>query len=363
MFDNNNLDFSLDRKNKSETISIDDPRSILNSKTLLKSPSIYKPFKYPWAYDAWKLQQQMHWIPDEVPMADDIRDWKKNLTTAEQHLCTQIFRFFTQADVEVNDCYMTKYSNIFKPVEVKMMLAAFANIETIHVAAYSHLIDTLSMPEEIYAEFLQFKEMRDKYDYLHSFNVDSIKDIALTLGVYSAFVEGMQLFASFAILLNFQRFGKMKGMGQIITWSIRDETLHTNNMCQLFRALINENTDIWTSSFRAELYQACDKAVYFEDMFIDLSFNMGGIQGLTADEVKKYIRYIADRRLNQLMLKPKYLVEENPLPWVDYSLNGLELANFFENRSTEYARAASTGTWEEAFIIHDKKDGELPLEI
>jgi len=178
-------------------------------------------------------------------------------------LCTQIFRFFTQADVEVQDCYITKYYNIFKPVEIKMMLSAFANIETVHIAGYAYLVDTLGMPEEIYEDFLKYKEMLDKYNYLHSFNVDTLEDTAITLGVYSAFVEGMQLFASFAILLNFQRFGKMKGMGQIITWSIRDETLHTLSMCALFRTLIEENPKIWTKKFRDKLYESCEKAVYF----------------------------------------------------------------------------------------------------
>lgn len=331
-------------------------RPVTKEKTLLDSPSIYKPFKYTWAYLAWQTQQRMHWLPEEVNLSYDLIDWRNNLTDSERNLCTQIFRFFTQADVEVQGCYVTKYAPVFQPVEVRMMLSAFSNIETIHIAAYAYLVDTLGMPEEIYEEFLDYKEMRDKYDYLHSFNTDSVEDIAITLGVYSAFVEGMQLFASFAILLNFQRFGKMKGMGQIITWSIRDETLHSESMCMLFRTLISENPHIWTRELREKLYQACDKAVYFEDMFIDLAFSVGDIEGLTAEEVKQYIRYIADRRLEQIMLKPKFLIKKNPLEWVDEA-NALELANFFENRSTEYTRAASIGTWEEAFAIHDE-DGK-----
>ena len=318
--------------------------------SLLSSSTAYKPFAYPWAYEAWKIQQQIHWIPDEVPMADDIKDWNSKLTPAEKQLCTQIFRFFTQADIEVNNCYMTKYSQVFQPTEVKMMLAAFANMETIHIAGYSHLIDTLGMPEGIYEEFLQYKAMRDKYDYLHKFGVESKADIAKTLAVFGAFTEGVQLFSTFAILLNFTRFNKMKGMGQIITWSVRDETLHTNSIIKLFRTFVEENPEIWTEQLRGEIYEACATIVHFEDAFIDLAFGLvNEVEGLTSKDLKFYVRYIADHRIRQLGLKPIYLVEKNPLPWLDEILNGVEHANFFESRVTEYSKAATEGTWDDVF--------------
>ena len=193
---------------------------------LLTENPVYKPFRYPWAYEAWLTQQRVHWLPEEVPLADDVKDWHRNLSAAERNLLSQIFRFFTQADVEVNNCYMKHYARVFKPTEVLMMLSAFSNIETVHIAAYSHLLDTIGMPELEYQAFLKYKEMKDKFDYMQSFTVDSKFEIAKTLAAFGAFTEGLQLFASFAILLNFPRFGKMKGMGQIISWSVRDETLH-----------------------------------------------------------------------------------------------------------------------------------------
>jgi ribonucleoside-diphosphate reductase beta chain len=192
--------------------------------SLLDSDPIYKPFRYPWAYDAWLTQQRIHWLPEEVPLADDVKDWRTRLTAPERNLLTHIFRFFTQADVEVNNCYMQHYSRVFKPTEVKMMLAAFSNMETVHIAAYSHLLDTIGMPESEYHAFLKYQAMKDKYDYMHKWGVETPADIARTLAVFGAFTEGLQLFASFAILLNFPRFNKMKGMGQIVTWSVRDET-------------------------------------------------------------------------------------------------------------------------------------------
>ena len=316
---------------------------------LLKERHVYKPFLYPWCYEAWLTQQRIHWLPEEVPLAEDVRDWRKNLTPAEKNLVTQIFRFFTQADVEVNNCYMKQYSQVFGPVEVNMMLSAFSNIETIHIAAYSHLLDTIGMPETEYSAFMEYKEMKDKYDYMQGANMSSRRDIAKTMAMFGAFTEGLQLFASFAILMNFPRFNKMKGMGQIVTWSVRDETLHCLSMIKLFNAFINENKDIWDDELKGEIRECCATIVSHEDAFINLAFEMGPIEGTSADEIKQYIRYIADRRLQQLNLEPMYNIEKNPLPWMDQMLNGAEHTNFFENRATEYAKASTQGSWEEVF--------------
>ena len=316
---------------------------------LLTENPVYKPFRYPWAYDAWLMQQRVHWLPEEVPLADDVKDWHRNLSAPERNLLTQIFRFFTQADVEVNNCYMKHYSQVFKPTEVLMMLSAFSNIETVHIAAYSHLLDTVGMPELEYQAFLRYKEMKNKFDYMQSFKVDNRAAIAHTLAAFGAFTEGLQLFASFAILLNFPRFGKMKGMGQIISWSVRDETLHCLSIIRLFRTFIQENPDIWTEEFRRQLYLTCATIVDHEDEFIDLAFELGPVEGLDAAQVKSYIRFIADRRLTQLGLQPLFHVEKNPLPWLDEMLNAVEHANFFENRATEYSKASTIGSWEEAF--------------
>jgi len=256
---------------------------------------------------------------------------------------------------------MKHYSKVFKPTEVQMMLAAFSNIETVHIDAYSHLLDTVGMPEVEYQAFMKYKEMKDKYDYMQEFNVDSKENIAKTLAVFGGFTEGLQLFASFAMLLNFQRFGKMKGMCQIVAWSVRDETLHTNSIIKLFRTFVQENPEIWTPKLQKELAESCQTIVEHEDAFIDLAFEFdGAVEGMTAEDVKLYIRFIADRRLNQLGLESVYHIERNPLPWLDELLGAPEHTNFFENRVTEYAKAATKGTWDEAFAyavdLMDKKD-------
>jgi len=318
--------------------------------SLLDAKPIYKPFHYPWAYDAWLMQQRIHWLPEEVPLADDVKDWKTKLTADEKGLLMHIFRFFTQSDIEVNNCYMKHYSAVFKPTEVQMMLGAFSNMETIHIAAYSHLLDTLGIPEEEYSAFMKYKEMKDKYDYMQTFGTKDNQGIARTLAAFGAFTEGLQLFASFAILLNFQRFGKMRGMGQIVAWSARDETLHTLSVIRLFKTFIKENHEVDNDELKRDIYKICETIVTHEDAFIDLAFGVSDIQGLTAEEVKRYIRFIGNRRLMQLGYEPIYHgVEKNPLPWMDEILNGVEHTNFFENRVTEYTKAATTGSWDEAF--------------
>ncbi|WP_426265913.1 ribonucleotide-diphosphate reductase subunit beta [Sphingomonas sp. LHG3443-2] len=321
---------------------------------LLQANKAYKPFEYPWAFEFWKRQQQIHWMPEEVPLGEDCRDWAQKLTPHERNLLTQIFRFFTQADVEVQDCYHDKYGSVFKPTEIKMMLTAFSNMETVHIAAYSHLLDTIGMPESEYSAFLQYKEMKDKHDYLNTFGVDTDADIAKTLAMFGAFTEGLQLFASFAMLMNFPRFNKMKGMGQIVSWSVRDESLHCEGIIKLFHAFVKER-DCLTADVKDSIIDQCQKTVRLEDAFIDLAFEQGPVEGMTPKSIKKYIRYIADWRLGQLGFQPIYMIDEHPLPWLAPLLNGVEHANFFEQRATEYSKAATKGNWNEVWDNFDRR--------
>ena len=287
----------------------------------------------------------MHWLPSEVPLHEDIRDWNERLTKEEKNLINQILKFFTQGDVDIAKAYLDSYIPKFKPPEVRMMLSSFATSEANHAHAYSLLNDTLGEPALLdFKAFQEYKEMADKHTYLFKDKGEGVEGLVRDIACFSAFGEGLQLFASFVMLLNFQRYGRMKGMCQIVTWSIRDETHHVESMIKLFKTLIKENPKIWKDKFKKTIYQTARDMVELEDKFIDLAFEMGGIRGLTSDEVKKYIRYIADRRLLQLSLKPNYGVKDNPLGWLDWVLNGVEHANFFENRATEYNKGATTGT-------------------
>ena len=315
---------------------------------LLHERSYFKPFNYPWAYDAWLKHEQSHWLHTEVPMIEDVNDWKKRLTDGEKHFLTNIFRFFTQGDIDVAGGYVKNYLPYFPQPEIRMMLMGFAAREALHVAAYSHLIETLGMPESTYQEFLEYDSMRAKHDYFTDLsNSDGTPEsIATNIAAFSAFTEGMQLFSSFIMLLNFPRHGKMKGMGQIVTWSIVDETQHAESMIKLFRAYVEENRDIWNDDLKSRIYTIAERMVELEDKFIELSFSMGEMQDLTEADVKKYIRYICDRRLISLGMKGIFKVKKNPLPWVEEMINAPTHTNFFENRATDYAKGALSGSWE-----------------
>jgi ribonucleoside-diphosphate reductase beta chain len=309
----------------------------------------FKPFKYPWAYDAWLKHEQSHWLHTEVPMSEDVKDWKQKLSESEKQFLTHIFRFFTQGDVDVAGGYVNNYLPYFPQPEIRMMLCGFAAREALHIAAYSHLIETLGLPETTYSQFLEYEEMQAKHNYFTSLAGKDRKQIAQQIAAFSAFTEGMQLFSSFIMLLNFSRHGKMKGMGQIITWSIVDETQHAESMIKLFRTFVEENRHIWDDELKGQIYTIATCMVELEDKFIDLAFSSNEMEDLTPEDVKKYIRYIADRRLISMGMKGIFKVKKNPLPWVEHMINAPTHTNFFENRATDYAKGALSGDWSQVW--------------
>jgi ribonucleoside-diphosphate reductase beta chain len=313
--------------------------------------SYFKPFNYPWAYDAWLKHEQAHWLHTEVPMMEDVKDWKKKLNTTEKDFLTNIFRFFTQGDIDVAGGYVKNYLPYFPQPEIRMMLLGFAARESLHIAAYSHLIETLGLPDTTYNQFLEYQAMKDKHDYVTELSSKNgtIESTATHIAVFSAFTEGMQLFSSFIMLLNFPRHGLMKGMGQIVTWSIVDETMHTENMMQLFKTYIKENNEIWNDELKGKIYTIAETMVELEDKFIELAFKEGSMRDLSEEDVKTYIRYIADRRLISLGLKGIFKVKKNPLPWVEEMINAPVHGNFFENRVTDYAKGALSGKWDDVW--------------
>ena len=320
---------------------------VKRKQNLTEERHAFKPFNYPWAYDAWLKHEQSHWIHLEVPMLEDVKDWKNKLTEHEKKFLTNIFRFFTQGDIDVAGGYVKNYLPYFPQPEIRMMLCGFAAREALHIAAYSHLIESLGMPETTYNEFLQYSEMKEKHDYLLDISSKNTtkESTATHIAAFSAFTEGMQLFSSFIMLLNFPRHGVMKGMGQIVTWSIVDETQHAEAMIKLFRTYIEENKEIWNDNLKSQIYTIATKMVELEDKFIDLAFGVVPMVDLDAADVKRYIRYIADRRLISLGLKGIMKVKKNPLPWVEEQINAPIHTNFFENRTTDYAKGALTGSW------------------
>jgi len=336
-----------------------DPKTLINTGRvgLLDSTGTYDVDRYAWAYEFWKRQQQTHWMGEEVPLGSDIKDWASDrVTPAERQLLTQIFRFFTQSDVEVGDNYLKRYIPLFQPLSLQMMMAAFSNMETVHIDAYALLLKTLGMPKAEFEAFRDYAEMRAKADYMHTFGVGTVGDVSRTLAMFGAFTEGMALFASFAMLLNFPRHNKMNGMGQIVSWSVRDESLHCEGIIRLFHEW-NRETGALTKAVREDIVDVAKTMVSLEEGFVDLAFGIGGIEGMTPQDIHSYVRYVADWRLTQLKLKPVFgyfeqiesgysQLKPHPLPWLVEILNGVEHANFFEQRATEYSKGASRGSWD-----------------
>ena len=313
--------------------------------SVLEESKVYKPFKYPWAVEAAIQHEKIHWGEWEAKLQEDVAQWQGNkLSSEEKNHITQILRLFTQSDVQVGTNYIEYYLPKIKNNEIRAMLSSFVNREFVHQRSYALLNDTLGLPEEEFSAFTSVQEMQDKLEFMADIDVHSHTGLAKAIA-RSVMNEGMSLFSAFAMLLNYQRFGKMRGMCEIVEWSVRDETMHCEGMVKLFRTFCEEHPRIVTDEFKADIYQMFRDAVDLEDKVIDLAFEMGAIEGLTKEEVKQYIRYIADRRLIQLGLKPNWEVSENPLEWLDWVLNGDSFKNFFEGTVTDYNASGMEGDW------------------
>jgi len=311
----------------------------------------YKPFKYPQFMDFANRHELIHWAEEEVELGDDVMQWNSGdiLSPEEKNFILQIMKLFTQTDVQVGQNYCDLFIPIFKNNEVRCMLLAFAAREGIHQRAYALFTDTIGLPEHIYSEFLNFEHMDAKIYMMQDNNIGTPKGIAKSLA-QSVCNEGMSLFSSFVMLLNFQRFGKMKGLCSITEWSLRDETEHVLGMSELFKAYCKENQGILTDEFKLSIYQMYRDAVALEDAFIDDAFKMGGVEGITALEVKQYIRFIANRRLNQIGFKDNWTGVTNPFPWLDWIIAEGQ-TNFFEATVSEYSVSGLTGEWDYGSII------------
>jgi ribonucleoside-diphosphate reductase beta chain len=274
----------------------------------------------------------------------DIMDWNTKLTDSEKDFVTHILRFFTQADIDVANGYIEHFLPYYKNIYVRMALLNYASMEATHIESYAKIMITLNMPETEFTKFLEYKEMYDKHTYFDNFNMDTPLNIALTTGLYGAFAEGLQLFASFIMLLNFQRFNKMRSMCKVVEYSIKDEQIHMESMIKIYHHFIREQIEISNIGsleldyLREEFEKIARKVVELEDCFVDNAFKNFEIEGLTASEVKQFIRYMANMRLTQLGFSPIYSSSEaKPLMWVTILLEAETSTNFFENKVTDYA--------------------------
>jgi ribonucleoside-diphosphate reductase beta chain len=305
---------------------------------------VYKPFEYPKAFEYWEKQQNAHWLPSEVAMSKDINDWKHNLTESERLVIGQILKSFTQTEISVNDYWSTKVARWFPKPEIAMMASAFGSMETIHTVGYSYLNDSLGLDD--YSAFLQDPTAVAKLDTLKQVKGKSKRDIARSLAIFSGFTEGVNLFSSFAILMNFARFNLLEGVETIVSWSVRDESLHSEGGCWLFRTFIEENPDIWDDELKKEIYDAARLSVKLEDDFIDHAFSLGEIRGLDPADLKNFIRMRANAKLHDLGLKTNWKnIDQESLKrmaWFDELSGGQKWTDFFSSRVTDYAKCGFT---------------------
>lgn len=307
---------------------------------ILRPRAVYSPFEYPKAFEFWEKQQQSHWLHTEISLASDINDWKLVLSDAERSVVGHILKGFTQSEIFIQEYWTNQVSKWFKKPEIQMMAATFGAFESIHSVAYAYLNQSLGLDD--FDAFLHEPTAKAKIDRLIGTRANGAAEIARGLAIFSAFNEGVNLFSSFAILLNFSRFNKMKGLGQIIAFSVKDESLHSEAGCWLFRTLIEERPEIWTDELKEEVYEAARLTVQLEDAFIDKAFSVGSVEGLTAEDVKAFIRHRTNTKLGDLGLKKnwKNISRESldRMEWFDVLSAGTNHADFFASRVTDYAR-------------------------
>ena len=305
----------------------------------------YKPFEYQTAFEFFKDQHRGHWLADEVPLSSDLNDWKLKLTESEKNLIGNILKSFAQTETYVNDYWSTKVAVWFPKHEIKAMACAFADFESIHAEAYARLNEELGLDD--FEAFMEDEEAKAKIDRLVELPGNTLQEKALSLAIFSAFTEGVNLFSSFAILMSFQLRNMMKGTAQIVEWSVRDESLHSKAGCWLFRTLLEENPDLQTLELSQSIYDACDLSVKLEFDFIDKAFEMGEIEGLNKDQLKNFIKERANQKLIELGYNPLYNdIDPNLLKsmeWFGHLTSGKTHQDFFAGRVTDYSK--STADW------------------
>jgi ribonucleoside-diphosphate reductase beta chain len=300
----------------------------------------YKPFEYPQAHEFMKLQQRVHWMADEVTLSSDVNDFKMKLTESEVNLIGQILKSFAQTETHVEDYWSSYVSHWFPKPEIQSMAVTFGSFESIHAEAYSLLNESLGLDD--FEAFMEDEEARNKIERLQQVNAGTMGEIAQSLAIFSAFTEGVNLFSSFAVLMSFQMRNLMKGMGQIVAWSVRDESLHSKAGCWLFTQLLKERPELDTIDLKEKIEKACAISVELEFAFIDKVFEMGNLENLTKEQLKNFIYARANEKMVELGYKALFSVNDDLLEeiaWFGQITSGTEMQDFFALRPTSYSKS------------------------
>ena len=317
----------------------------------------FKPFEYPTYFnDGWMPQQQAHWLHTEISMQGDVKDWNENLSVSEKNLVGNILLGFAQTECAVQDYWSTFVTRWFPKHEIKMMAVTFGASETIHATAYSYLNETLGL--EDFEAFLHEPTIANKFelltettnDWTHedlATNAEARSEVGRSLAIFSAFAEGVALFSSFAVLYSFQMRNMLKGIGQQMKWSIRDESLHSKMGCQLFRHMCEEYPELLEES-REAIEEAALLMVKMEHKFIDKMFEMGDLENIKATDLKEFIKERANTKLVELGYSAIFEYDKEKaeeLEWFYHLSGGETHTDFFATRPTDYSKANEGEDW------------------
>jgi ribonucleoside-diphosphate reductase beta chain len=311
--------------------------------SLFKERIPYKPFEYPIYYtEGWLPIQQAHWLHTEIPMSGDVKDWNEKLTPAEKNLVGNILLGFAQTECAVSDYWTLNVVKWFPKHEIQQMAMAFGSNETVHAVAYSYLNETLGL--EDFEAFLHEPATAARFDNLVAYNGSEPVGIGRSLAIFSAFAEGVSLYSAFAVLYSFQLRNLLKGIGQQMKWSVRDESLHSKMGCQLFRHMCAEIPTL-LEDCKEDIYTAAKSMMELEENYIDKMFEMGDIENLKAFDLKQFVRKRTNEKLQELGYtdKRRFFHYDNEaasnLDWFYHLTGGHTHTDFFAIRSTDYSKA------------------------
>ena len=303
----------------------------------------YKPFEYPEYYtEGWLKQAQAFWLHTEIPMSGDVKDWNEKLTDSEKNLVGNILLGFAQTECAVSDYWTQKVVGWFPKHEIQQMAMMFGSQETIHAVAYSYLNETLGL--EDFEAFLQDEATMQRFNNLVSYEGTDKIGIGKSLAIFSAFAEGVSLYSAFAVLYSFQLRNLLKGIGQQMKWSVRDESLHSKMGCQLFKHMCQEDPGL-LQDCKKDIINAAEAMLKAEERYIDKMFEQGDIENLKAYDLKQFIRKRLNEKINELgyVHIGKYFEYDekgaNKLDWFYHLTGGHTHTDFFAVRPTDYSKA------------------------
>jgi len=300
----------------------------------------YKPFEYPEYYtEGWLKQAQAFWLHTEIPMSGDVKDWNEKLTEGEKNLVGNILLGFAQTECAVSDYWTQKVVSWFPKHEIQQMAMMFGSQETIHAVAYSYLNETLGL--EDFEAFLHEPATAERFDNLVAYDGNDTVGIGKSLAIFSAFAEGVSLYSAFAVLYSFQLRNMLKGIGQQMKWSVRDESLHSRMGCQLYKHMCQEDKKL-KYKCQADILEAAQTMVSLEEKYIDKMFEMGDIEGMKSYDLKQFIRKRANEKLVELGYKENFKYDKEAaknLDWFYHLTGGHTHTDFFAVRPTDYSKA------------------------